>query len=88
MKRLFWFVLGVCAGAMGVSWARRKVVDLSEQVTLASVFSLLINTGRSVVGSVFAVVQGYFGQHNASSDAAPPMYVSDDYVDASNPPRG
>ena len=88
MKRLFWFVLGVCAGAMGVSWARRKIVDISEQVTLASVVSLLLTTSKSIVSRVFAVVQGYFGQDESHSDATRPMYVSDDYVDASNPPQG
>jgi hypothetical protein len=27
MRRLFWFLLGAIAGVVGVSWAKRKVVD-------------------------------------------------------------
>jgi hypothetical protein len=60
MRRLFWFLLGAIAGVVGVSWAKRKVVDFSEQVTLASVVSTLVRGAQTAVASLIGYAQGFF----------------------------
>jgi hypothetical protein len=60
MRRLFWFLLGAIAGVVGVSWAKRKVVDFSEQVTLASVVSALVRGAQTAVASLIGYTQGFF----------------------------
>lgn len=60
MRRLFWFLLGAIAGVVGVSWAKRKVVDFSEQVTLASVASALVRGAQTAVASLIGYAQGFF----------------------------
>jgi len=60
MRRLFWFLLGAIAGVGGVSWAKRKVVDFSEQVTLASVVSALVRGAQTAVASLIGYAQGFF----------------------------
>ena len=60
MRRLFWFLLGAIAGVVGVSWAKRKVVDFSEQVTLASVVSALVRGAQTAVASLIGYAQGFF----------------------------
>ena len=60
MRRLFWFLLGAIAGVVGVSWAKRKVVDFSEQVTLASVASGLVRGAQTAVASLIGYAQGFF----------------------------
>ena len=60
MRRLFWFLLGAIDGVVGVSWAKRKVVDFSEQVTLASVVSALVRGAQTAVASLIGYAQGFF----------------------------
>jgi hypothetical protein len=60
MRRVFWFLLGAIAGVVGVSWAKRKVVDFSEQVTLASVVSALVRGAQTAVASLIGYAQGFF----------------------------
>jgi hypothetical protein len=60
MRRLFWFLLGAVSGVVGVSWAKRKVVDFSEQVTLASVVSALVRGAQTAVASLIGYAQGFF----------------------------
>ena len=60
MRRLFWFLLGAIAGVVGVSWAKRKVVDFSQQVTLASVVSALVRGAQTAVASLIGYAQGFF----------------------------
>jgi hypothetical protein len=60
MRRLFWFLLGAIAGVVGVSWAKRKVVDFSEQVTLASVVTALVRGAQTAVASLIGYAQGFF----------------------------
>jgi hypothetical protein len=67
MRRLFWFLLGAIAGVVGVSWAKRKVVDFSEQVTLASVVSALVRGAQTAVASLIGYAQGFFST-NESTD--------------------
>jgi len=60
MRRLFWFLLGAIAGVVGVSWAKRKVVDFAEQVTRASVVSALVRGAQTAVASLIGYAQGFF----------------------------
>jgi len=60
MRRLFWFLLGAVSGVVGMSWAKRKVVDFSEQVTLASVVSALVRGAQTAVASLIGYAQGFF----------------------------
>jgi hypothetical protein len=66
MRRLFWFLLGAIAGVAGMSWAKRKVVDFSEQVTLASVVSALVHGAQTVVASLVGYVQSLLGGKEAT----------------------
>jgi hypothetical protein len=73
MRRLFWFLLGAIAGVVGVSWAKRKVVDFSEQVTLASVVSALVRGAQTAVASLIGYAQGFFSTKE-STDFDPDTY--------------
>ena len=66
MRRLFWFLLGAIAGVVGVSWAKRKVVDFSEQVTLASVVSALVRGAQTAVASLIGYAQGFFASKEST----------------------
>ncbi len=66
MRRLFWFLLGAIAGVVGVSWAKRKVVDFSEQVTLASVVSALVRGVQTAVASLVGYAQGFFASKEST----------------------
>jgi hypothetical protein len=66
MRRLFWFLLGAIAGVVGVSWTKRKVVDFSEQVTLASVVSALVRGAQTVVAGLVGFAQGFFASEEST----------------------
>ena len=41
MRRLFWFFLGVVAGASAVIWARRTAESVAERLTPSALFAEL-----------------------------------------------
>jgi hypothetical protein len=49
-----------------VSWAKRKVVDFSEQVTLASLVSALVRGVQTSVASLVGYAQGYFASKEST----------------------
>lgn len=68
MKRLFWFVLGVAAGAYGVLWGRRKASEVADSITPQAVATLVIDAVRSVIRRLVAL-------YNGSSDDPPPSVL-------------
>ena len=64
MKRLFWFSLGVVAGAAGLMWARRKAIAAAEKITPSAILSVLIDSAKTLVGRLIAL-------YGKSGDAGP-----------------
>lgn len=56
-KRLFWFVLGVLAGAASVIWVRRKAEAVAERLTPSAIFEEL----RSVALALWEKVNNLRG---------------------------
>jgi hypothetical protein len=55
MKRLFWFSLGVVAGATGLLWARRKAIAAAEKITPSAILSVLIDSAKTLVARLIAL---------------------------------
>lgn len=65
IRRLAWFLSGAIAGVTGLSWARRKMVLIADQITPSNVGHLVVvavrRTARQVRRSVRAAVIAYRG---------------------------
>lgn len=65
IRRFFWFISGAIAGVTGMSWARRKMVVLADQITPAKIVHALMGavreTGRQLRRAVRAAVEAYQG---------------------------
>ena len=65
IRRFVWFVSGAIAGVTGMSWARRKMVDLADQLTPAKIAHVLMGavrqTGRQIRRAVRAAFEAYRG---------------------------
>ncbi len=68
MKRLFWFVLGVAAGAYATLWGKRKALSVAESVTPRAIADAVIEGVRSLVRRAVAL-------YNGSSDDPPPSVL-------------
>jgi hypothetical protein len=68
MKRLFWFFLGVVAGATGLMWARRKAIAAAEKITPSAILSVLIDSAKSLVTRLIAL----YGKSESSPSAPVP----------------
>lgn len=55
MRRMFWFVLGVISGVVGVLWVRRKAVAAAEKMTPSAILSVLIDSAKSLVARLLAL---------------------------------
>jgi hypothetical protein len=69
MKRLFWFCLGVVAGATGLMWARRKAIAAAEKITPSAILSVLIDSAKTLVTRLIAL---YGKSGDTSSAPVPP----------------
>jgi hypothetical protein len=69
MKRLFWFSLGVVAGATGLLWARRKAIAAAEKITPSAILSVLIDSAKTLVARLIAL---YGKSGDTSSATIPP----------------
>ncbi len=69
MKRLFWFCLGVLAGATGLMWARRKAIAAAEKITPSAILSVLIDSAKTLVARLIAL---YGKSGDTSTVAVPP----------------
>jgi hypothetical protein len=69
MKRLFWFCLGVVAGATGLTWARRKAIAAAEKITPSAILSVLIDSAKTLVTRLIAL---YGKSGDTSSATVPP----------------
>ena len=65
IRRAVWFIGGAIAGVTGMSWARRKLTILADQITPANVGHLIASavrrTARQVRRAVHAAVIAYRG---------------------------
>ena len=65
IRRAVWFVGGAIAGVTGMSWARRKMMLLADQITPANfghlIASAVRRTARQVRRAVHAAVVAYRG---------------------------
>ncbi len=68
MKRLFWFSLGVVAGATGLMWARRKAIAAAEKITPSAILSVLIDSAKSLVTRLIAL----YGKSGGTGSAPVP----------------
>lgn len=68
MKRLFWFSLGVVAGATGLMWARRKAIAAAEKITPSAILAVLIDSAKSLVTRLIAL----YGKSGATGSAPVP----------------
>lgn len=57
MRRLFWFMLGVIAGIIGMKWMRRKAGEIAEKLTPTAVFETLVDLVKLVVRKIFELVE-------------------------------
>jgi hypothetical protein len=69
MKRLFWFCLGVVAGATGLMWARRKAIAAAEKITPSAILSVLIDSAKTLATRLIAL---YGKSGDTSSATIPP----------------
>jgi hypothetical protein len=51
-RRMFWFGLGVIAGIYGVDWVKRKVAELGERVTVASVIQVITDASKFLIDAL------------------------------------
>lgn len=58
MKRLFWFVVGVCAGVYGARQVRRASDGIAERLTMESLVNAVLSTVRRVARWVSDMVSG------------------------------
>lgn len=60
IRRSFWFVLGVLAGAYGVVWARRNIENVSRHLTptalLEEAVKVVTALARGIVSTVSRIV--------------------------------
>ncbi|MCE2735289.1 MAG: hypothetical protein ACK45J_08510 [Acidimicrobiaceae bacterium] len=68
MKRLFWFVLGMCAGAYAVLWGKRKAAEVAESITPQAIIGVLLDAAKSLVRRLIAL-------YNGASDDPPPSVL-------------
>lgn len=57
MRRVFWFFLGVFAGASAVVWVRRKAESVAERLTPAALFEELRNVATVLWSKVQSLVR-------------------------------
>lgn len=58
MKRLFWFVVGACAGAYAVLWGKRKAAHVAESITPEAVMNALVDGVRALIKQVVSRIKG------------------------------
>lgn len=67
-RRMFWFLLGVAAGAWGVVAAKKKAAELGEKLTLANAADVVASLVRQLVDAALAA----WNRRGANDASAPP----------------
>lgn len=58
MKRLFWFLLGVVAGAYAMTWGKKKATEVAESLTPEAIARSLFDAAKTLVRRALALYKG------------------------------